>query len=124
LSTSRERTLGGRGEATPHSWAKRQKLVKNEIQNIREIDRSYFVPLTIWHVLIRKRKQFENAETCLEKLVKSLLVNLFLAVFSHWESSVRRCAKREHEVNKLLETIISIGFGSKMSTNVKRVGKH
>ena len=30
----------------------------------------------------------------------------------------------EHEVNKLLETIISIGFGSKMSTNVKRVSKH
>ena len=41
------------------------------------------VPLTIWQVLIRKRKLFENAETCLEKLVKSLWVNLFLAVFSH-----------------------------------------
>ena len=32
--------------------------------------------------------------------------------------------EEEHKVNKLLETIISIGFGSKMSTNVKRVGKH
>ena len=38
LSTYRERTLGGRAEATSHSWAKRQNPVRNEIQNIREID--------------------------------------------------------------------------------------
>ena len=97
---------------------------KMRLKIFMKLTQIILVPLTIWQVLIRKRKLFENAETCLEKLVKSLWVNLFLAVLSHLESSVRGCAKGEHEVNKLLETIISIGFGSKMSTNVKRVGKH
>ena len=52
------------------------------------------VPLTIWQVLIRKRKLFENSEMLLGKACEITLVNLFLVVFSHLESYVQGCAKR------------------------------
>ena len=37
------------------------------------------------HAMTGKRKQFEYAGICMEKIVKSLWVNLFLAGLSHLE---------------------------------------
>ena len=68
-------------------WAKLQKLAKNEIQKIREIDRSYlclqrFDKIWMWSVGNQKRKLCQFAATCMEKLVKSLVLNLFLVSFN------------------------------------------
>jgi hypothetical protein len=64
--------------STVHSWTKRQKTAKNEIQKIREIDGSYLClqrldKLYIWSAGNDQKWQlFEFAETLMEKLVKPL----------------------------------------------------
>ena len=76
--------------AAAHSWAKLEKPAKNEIQKIREIDGSYlrlqrFDKFWMGSSSTRKWKLCKFAETCMEKLVKALWVNLFPAGFSHLE---------------------------------------
>ena len=63
---------------------------KIKILKIREIDGSYlrlqrFDKFWMWSSSTRKWKLCKFAETCMEKLVKALWVNLFPAGFSHLE---------------------------------------
>ena len=74
--------------AAAHSWVKFKIPAKNEIKKIRENDGSYLYLQRFDKFLLcndRKRKLFEYAGICMEKLVKSLWMNLFLAGFSHLE---------------------------------------
>ena len=81
--------------ATDSELGKTSNTAKNKIQKIREINGSYlffqeFDKFWIWSARNdRKRKLCEFAETCLEKLVKSLLVNFFSAGFRPVGTTVR-----------------------------------
>jgi hypothetical protein len=70
--------------AAAHSWVKFKLPAKNEIQKIRENDGSYLFLQRFDNFFIcndRKRKLFEYAGICMEKLVKSHCVNLFFGGF-------------------------------------------
>ena len=78
-----------RSQRPLHSWTKHKKSAKNECQEMCEINLSYSCLQrfdTFWMCRTyneQKRNPFEFEETCMEKLVKSLRANLFLASFNH-----------------------------------------
>ena len=84
-----------------HIWTKLQKLAKNEIKKfVKKTDHTCARNgLTNFECRAqtgnRKRKLYKFSETCMEKFVKSLWVNLFWADFSFLEPPCVRSRSKD-----------------------------